>query len=59
MIELKERIDDQDKDVVVSHNFTGTQGHLSDIAISEVDIADQSQQYIAMGDENGKILVWR
>jgi len=43
---------------VVNHNFTGTQGHLSDIAVSEEDVVD-SEKYIAMGDENGKILVWR
>ena len=47
-----------EKDVVVTHNFTGTQGHLSDIAVSEEDVVD-SEKYIAMGDENGKILVWR
>jgi len=47
-----------DVEAVVNHNFTGTQGHLSDIAVSEEDVVP-SEKYIAMGDENGKILVWR
>jgi len=60
MIEIKtyKAKDKDDVEAVVNHNFTGTQGHLSDIAVSEEDVVD-SEKYIAMGDENGKILVWR